>query len=103
MTVIWGTTPYDGYMGSPLYDGLRSLTRHIRLQRSVTNRLFVPFVAPSHNSNAESEAKSARNFGRCETTTFLFSKRRKQIPVLMKYMDAYIGVSTYGGCPQSST
>jgi hypothetical protein len=31
MTVIWGTTPYDGYMGSPLYDGLRStLTRHTR-------------------------------------------------------------------------
>ena len=25
MTVIWGTTPYDGYMGSPLYDGLRDL------------------------------------------------------------------------------
>jgi hypothetical protein len=25
-----GTIPYDGYMGSPLYDGLRSLTRHTR-------------------------------------------------------------------------
>ena len=25
MTVIWGTTPYGGYMGSPLYDGLSEL------------------------------------------------------------------------------
>ena len=30
MTGIWGTTLYDTFMGSPLYDGLRTLNRHTR-------------------------------------------------------------------------
>ena len=42
MTVIWGTTPYDGYMGSPLYDGLRDLNPSYTLRprrRSTTSML----------------------------------------------------------------
>ena len=33
MMVLWGTTPYDGYMGSPLYDEITTLSRHTRRPR----------------------------------------------------------------------
>ena len=37
MTVIWARTPYDAYMGLPLYDGL-SLTRHTRYKMKLPNQ-----------------------------------------------------------------
>ena len=42
MTVLWDTTPYDGYMGSPLYYSLRSLNYSVfSIQYSVFSIQYV--------------------------------------------------------------
>ena len=61
MMVLWGTTPYDGYMGSPLYDEITTLSRHTRkrqIARHGDEEMRVGCQAPVGTTPTESFVRS---------------------------------------------